>query len=393
MLLALLLALVCFAMPAAAPAAMPAAAPATMPARAEAPARLEDSVYVYDVFRGEPGCQEVVDRLKALQLRPAVVLSVDAGSGFLMDSTEGQERVRCGLQYLRSTSHTVKALLIQDVWFLEHIDEAARRAGVVAEFAARNPGLLAGMQIDVEPYAVSQWGCRSVEQRRAAMRDLLRLLGEIRRQLRGLPLALAAAWWYPLVGRELPEASPDQLFQFADEIYLMAYGDEGGPLVGGTLERVLGRLNAPEFFSGRGRVYIGLATYEFRSPAQLDATIEAVHRRLALRPNFGGTVVFHAASRFDVPLVHMLSGTVTDSEGHGLPEVEIAAADLRSQSNSCGQFGLRGLPGAQAEVVLRKQGYRTRKVPVQLSPPGEEKQLGKIVLEKEPAPPASEPRP
>ncbi len=350
-----------------------------------APTRLgEDAVYVYDVFRDASVCADVVARLRQLPLRRTVILSVEQGSEFILDRAKGEPLLACVLQHLRASARTVKALLLQDPSFLAKGEEAVRRAVLVGEFAARHPRQLSGAQVDVEPYTVEKWSCCNAEERRRALRDLHQLLGRVRRQLRGLPLGVAAPWWYPAVTRELPEAAPEAFLEVADELYLMAYGDEGGPLVGGEAERVLARVDAPEFFPGSGRVHIALATYEFRSPAHFQAELEKVRRRLAAWPTFAGTAVFHAASGFNFPLARLVSGTVTDEAGDGLPDVEIEAAGIRGRTNMCGQFLLRGLPDGKAELILRKEGFRTRLFPVQGRDPGTIAELGNMAMEKEP---------
>lgn len=345
----------------------------------------EDSVYVYDVFRGTPGCGELLDRLRALPLRPTVILSIEQGPEFVLDRPNGAEQLACVVRQLRASSRKVKALFLQDPAFLERGEEAVRRAALLRAFASRHPRQLSGVQVDLEPYASEKWSCCGVEERRAQMRNLHQLLLRVRRELRRLPLGLAAAWWYPAL-REVPEAWPKALFGVADEIYLMVYGDEGGPLVGGTADRVLERLTAPELFAGRGRIHIALATYEFASPPQFQAELQTLRWRLAWWRNFAGTAIFHAASAFNVPLLHLVSGTVTDQDGRSLSGVEIEAAGIRGHSDQCGQFSLRGLPAPQAELLLSKPGFRTQKLSIELAPPGAVRELGNIVLERDEGP-------
>lgn len=340
----------------------------------------EDAVYVYDVFRDKPDCTELVGRLKALPLRPTIILSVEQGPEYILDRPNGERDLACVLKHLRSTSRKVKALLLQAPVFLDRGEEVVRRAALLGAFATRYRGYLSGVQVDVEPYTIEDWGCCSVEKRRAILRDLHQLLSRVRRNLGGLSLGVVAPWWYPVV-RDLPEAGPEALFLVADEIYLMAYGDEGGPVMGGTAERILARVDAPEFFAGKGRMYIALATYEFRSADHLQAELETLRRRLASRTSFAGTAIFHAASPFNVPLARFLSGTVTDSQGKGLPDAEIEAEGIKARTNTCGQFSLARLTGPKVEMTVRKPGFRARKVQAELAPPGVVRELGNIALE------------
>lgn len=271
---------------------------------------LEDAVYVYHVFRGTDDCQEVVARLRKLPLRPTVILSVERGREFILDRPNGEQLLDCVLGSLRASSRSVKALLLQAPSFLEKKrKEAVRRAKLLGDFWARHPGKLAGVQINVEPHQGDQWREGDTAHRRARLRSLTELLCSIRPHLRGLPLGVAVAWWYPAAAEELPEAAPAALFAVVDEIYLMTYGGKQGPRVGGTADRVLARVDRPEVFSGPGRVYVVLATYEFRSPAHLHEELGKMRRRLALRTNFAGTAVFHASSPFNLPQKRSTSST------------------------------------------------------------------------------------
>ncbi len=341
----------------------------------------EDAVYVYDAFRGARNCVEVAARVKQLPLRRTIILSIEQGREFLLDRPGGEALLECVLDSLRASSQTAKALFLQDPSLLRRRVEAVRRAALLGRFVARHPGKLAGAQVDVEPYATEDWSCGNNEERGALMHSLAELLRQVREQLAGLPLSLAAGWWYPALGKEIPEASPAALFDALDEIYLMAYGDPGGPVVGGSAARVLDRIGAPEFFTAPGRVHVALATYEFHSQEQLQAELETIRRRLAAQPRFGGTAVFHAGGLFDAPLVRIVSGTTTDAAGRGLAGVRVEADGMRGTSNRCGQFSLRGL-APRTQLVLRKPGFRARRLPVELPEPGLPRDLGKVVMER-----------
>ena len=347
-------------------------------------ARAEDEVYVYDLFVEGANCGTALARLKKLPLRPTLILSIEQGKRFVLDDPGGERLLACVLDHLHGSDRTVKAMLLQDPSFTERTGEAVRRAARLGQFVRRHPGRLAGAHIDVEPYTTEAWSCGDVEERRRLVQELHQLLNLVRRQLRGLPLGLAVPWWFPRISDEVPEAAPEALFNVADEIYLMTYGDKGGPVVGGTPGRVLRRVDAPEFFSGTGRIYIALASYEFPSADELEAAVGTVHQRLNRYPNFAGTAVFHAASVFNAPLLRLVSGKVVDEAGEDLAGVEIRAGGIRKRSNKCGKFSLGGVPEVQPELVLEKPGFRTRKVPIRLAAPGRIRELGNIVLEKSP---------
>src|SRR3990167_2710359 len=109
----------------------------------------------------------------------------------------------------------------------------------------------------------------------------------------------ACRWMWSRMGtNDGKKAAPEALFQEADELYLMAYGDgdstEGGDAPTSLPARIAGAYG----FSGAGRTHVVLATYEFPSQNRLQAELKKVRRALASRPNFAGTAVFHANSSY-----------------------------------------------------------------------------------------------
>lgn len=352
-----------------------------LPAWAETrPVGPEDAVYLYDIFRGTPGCQDLAERLSSQPLRSTVILSVEQGPDFLLDRPDGEAVLACALRNLQAASRNGKALFLQAPEFLKQPQEAVRRAALLGDFSARYPGLLAGVQVNIEPYVTKGWNSASLAERRRILASLASLLGELREPLLGLPLGLAVGWWYPAVAAELPEAAPSAWLRVADEVYVMAYGDQGGPLVGGSAQRVLERVDPDSFFSGPGRVHLAVAAYEFRSPQHLDRELTSLRHRLTSYPAFAGTAVFHAASPFDVPLVRIIAGTVKDHRNRRLAGVVVRAGKLRTRTDESGQFYLRGLRGTRAELVISRPGFSTRSKKVELAAPGRELDLGKITL-------------
>lgn len=354
----------------------------TQPAPTKSLRATDEAVFIYDIFQGRPTCPEVVDRLKKLPLRRTLILSIEQGAEFLLDRPFGRELLNCVLVNLPPPAKSVKALFLQDVSFMKNDHEAVRRAALLRRFVHDFPGKLAAAQIDVEPYATEDWGCGTNADRRALGRSLGGLLRKVRTQLDGFPLGLDAGWWYAAVGKEIPEVAPVNLFKSVDELYLMVYGDPGGPVVGGSADRILERLDAPMFFSGPGRVYVGLASYEYKSPQHLQSEMRRIHGRLAVRKNFAGFAIFHAGIAFNAPLVRMISGVVNGPDGRGLAGVTVEAGRVRGTSNRCGQYGLRGLPGPGAQVVLRKESYQTEQRTVESLKPGEPFDLGIIQMKR-----------
>lgn len=260
----------------------------------------EDAVYVYDLFQKAKNCPELFARLRKLPLRPTVILSIEQGPEFVLDRPRGEEQLTCVLRFLRGSARKVKALFLQDPTFLENSQEAVRRAALLGDYSARHPEELDGAQVDVEPHADTKWETNSPEERRTMLRNLQDLLRQVRTQLRGLPLGAAVPWWYASEELNLPEAAPGALFQVADELYLMVYGDPGEPPVGGSADSVLEHLAAAQTFSGGGAIYVVLAAHEFLSPAHLQAELKKVRSSLAGERTFAGTAVFHATSTFQV---------------------------------------------------------------------------------------------
>lgn len=342
----------------------------------------DEAVFIYDAFQGRTTCQQVVNHLKKLPLRRTLILSIEQGPEFLLDRLGGDALLNCVLSSLPPPAQQVKALFLQDVSFMQNDKEAVRRAALLRRFVHEYPGKLAAAQMDVEPYATEEWGCGTNSNRRALARSMVGLLRKVRTQLDGFPLGLDAGWWYAAVGKEIPEVAPANLFKSVDELYLMVYGDPGGPVVGGSAERILERLDAPMFFAGPGRVYVALASYEYKSPQHLQEQMRSIQGRLAKRKTFAGFAIFHAANAFNAPLVRMISGVVNGPDGRGLAGVTVESGRFRGTSNRCGQYGLRGLPGPGAQVILRRDGYQTEQRTVEALKLGEPHDLGIIQLKR-----------
>jgi len=354
----------------------------TQSRKAKSARATDEAVFVYDAFQGRPTCPEVVERLKKLPLRLTLILSIEQGPEFLLDRPGGRELLDCVASNLPPPAKKVKVLFLQDISFIKNDKEAVRRAAALRRFVHDFPGKLAAAQMDIEPYATEDWGCGNTAGQRALARAMLGLLRKIRTQLDGFPLGLDSGWWYAAVGHDIPELAPAVLFRVVDEMYLMVYGDPGGPVVGGSAERILERLDKPMFFPGPGRVYVALGSYEYRSPQHLQSEISKIQRKLAARPTFAGFAVFHARSEFNAPLVRMISGVVHGPDGKGLAGVTVESGRTRGASNRCGQFGLRGLPGPGAQVILKKAPYQDEQLAVESLKPGEPHDFGIIKMKR-----------
>jgi len=260
----------------------------------------EDGVYVYNLFREANNCLELFGRLRRLTLRPTVILSIEEGPEFVLDRPDGEEQLGCVLSFLRGSQRRVKAMFLQDPVFLRDSREAVRRAALLGEFAGRHPGELAGAKVDVEPHTDTTWESGNTAERRGLLEGLHSLLRQVRPHLNGLPLGAAIPWWYAAAGTEFPEAAPRELFQAADELYFMLYGDDRTP---NRLDvaRLFDWVGAAPEFSESGRVYVVLATYQFPTKARLETGLRQIRRLLGSNRNFAGTAVFHAGSGFARP--------------------------------------------------------------------------------------------
>ena len=348
------------------------------PARAQAK-KLEDSSFVYGIFADHPTCEQVEQRLAAAPLRPAVLLSVENGQGFLLDQAGGADLLQCALQSLAGAGRTAKALLLQDPSFLERTDESARRMRLLGEFAAAHRKLLAGAVIDIEPYVEERWSCATHAGKREIGGRYLDLLRQLKAASGTLPVEAAVPWWYVL-NDDIPELLPGTILGAADGVYFMVYGDEGGPVVDGQAEKVFDRMPAEKLGTRRGKVYIALATYESVSAAELEAELGAVRGHYAAVRSFAGTAVFHATSEYNAPLVRVLSGVVADSEGNGLAAAQVECCGVKAVTNACGKFTLKGIPEERATLRISKEGYAPRAVEVTLFAPGRERELPPILL-------------
>jgi hypothetical protein len=341
----------------------------------------EDAIFVYDVFAGAPACPQIEQRLAAMPLRPTVILSIEQGREFLLSSAEGTARLTCALAWLQRHDHRVKAMLVQDRSFINMHDAAVRRMGLLAQYAQHQP--IAGAVIDVEPYSDPDWGCSANVKRRALISRYKALLRDLRQAADPLPLETAEPWWAGSL-KDVPEMQPSVLFQDVSGMYLMLYGDEGGPLVGNSTDGIAARVPPDGVYFGArqalGRVYLGLATYEAASPEALNRAIASLQERYSGVPGFAGTAIFHAGSTYNAPLVRIVAGQVVDATGEGVAGAEVELAGIKTHTGTCGNFELRGVQSPAGELQVRNSGYETQSRHVQVSQPGRETEAGVITL-------------
>jgi hypothetical protein len=286
----------------------------------------------------------------------------------------------CALTKLRDTSHPVKALMLQDPSFLERKDESIRRAKVLAEFQKKTKLPIEGIVIDIEPYVEERWSCAALPERRRIGSDFLDLLRELKNASGKLTVDAVIPWWYTL-NDDIPELLPSSILKAADGVYFMIYGDEGGPVVNGEAQRIFRRLPDTTIASEHGRVYLALAAYESRSPADIEKEIGAVRDHYAEMRGFGGIAIFHASSSYNAPLVRVVSGVITDASGKGVSHAVVECSGIKTEANACGKFTVRGMPTSDGTLTVSAPGYETKTLAVDLPDPGRERELKPIQLQ------------
>jgi hypothetical protein len=253
--------------------------------------------------------------------------------------------------------------------------------------AAGRPGF-AGLHLDIEPHTEEPWQCADVPARAEMVRGLQRVFGAVARRIAaegsGLRLSAALPWWLGPLSEQIREAAPAGWLADLDEVVLMVYGDPGGPLVGETPAAVLRRVDDTRLWAdlpaGRG-LRIGLASYEYRDPAALEAALRTVDAALAPRPGFRGLAVFAHGQPYDAPLVTSVEGRLVDPGGRPVAGVRVRAGDQETWSNRCGLFSLRRLPPPAAEVVATVDGFGPTRFTVAGLVPGRHRELPPVVLE------------
>jgi hypothetical protein len=324
-----------------------------------------------------------------------VYLSVEDGPRFLLDDPAAVARLSDVLDVARTRfGLAVEAMLLQDTHWIADVPGAERRVSAVLRFdearrRAGRPGF-DGLHFDVEPYADEAWTCAGEEERAAIvgrLHTLFEHLAVITRQSAASRLRITAAfpWWIGALSGRMPRMAPRAWLASLDEVVLMAYGDPGGPMVGGSAATVLRRLNDARLWSdvpsGRG-VRIGLATYEYPDARALSATIRRVSDELGSRAEFRGIAVFAHGHAFNGPLTGSLEGRVSDREGTALAGAVVRGAEQASRTTRCGTFSLGGLPRGDVEIVVRADGFVDSRVVARDLVPGRIRELPRIVLDR-----------
>ncbi|MCL4288458.1 MAG: hypothetical protein KJ006_12550 [Thermoleophilia bacterium] len=232
------------------------------------------------------------------------------GSGSLTDFTvaAGFERVylyaqggfgphvRAAIADLGAAGVAVEALGGERRW------ATVRRGGMIGfvrsarRYQRRAPAdaRLAGVHVDVEPYALRAWDRHP----RRVRREYLAALRAARRAAGPLPLAADIPFWFDgirLGGMSLAAAA----IRATDAVTVMAYRD--------SADRVIDLAEREVRIAGRhgSRATVGVETGDHDPPsitffeegrAALAAALAAIDARLGARPGYGGTAVHHYGS-------------------------------------------------------------------------------------------------
>lgn len=357
------------------------------------------AVWVYDLPRWSEAQWEV----KAAALPPGtrhLYASLEDGARFLLDDRFPAADIQRTVGWLRERAGIgVRAVILQDSRWLDDPEGAVRRVSRVLELNRLFPDrAFAGVHADVEPWLLDAWECGGMAERRGLLRRLQALLARAASAIppprkgpsRGggrLPLSASLPWWIGSLSADIPEASPRRFFDSLDEIVLTAYGEPGGPLVGGSARALSQRLEDVRLWRdippGKG-IRIGLATYEYESADDLVAAARGVDRAFGRHRAYRGTAIFHAAGAYGAPLTASIRGLVRDAAGQPAARARVQIGERQTATNRCGRFVLRDLHLSGGDLEVGGGGIQGTVVPVTGLVPGQELELPPIVVHRSP---------
>ena len=322
--------------------------------------------------------------------------SLEEGPRFLLEEEFRAAEIQRLVGFLReSFGIAVYALILQDTRWLDNPEGAVQRVDRVLRLNGLRPDqAFVGVHVNVEPQTLEEWECGGLAVRRGLVQKLLGLLARIRQAIathsppvpggkERLLVSAALPWWIGSLSAEIPEASPGRWLEHLDELVLMAYGDPGGPVVGGSARALLTRLEDGRLWqslpAGKG-IRIGLATYEYANGADLLAVSRELDRVLGRRPGYRGTAIFHHGGGYGAPLVASLRGLVRDPEGRPVVRARVKIGDRQTATNRCGRFVFRDLPYPRVELQVGGMGLQSLTVPVSGLAPGREIEIPPVTV-------------
>ena len=326
-----------------------------------------------------------------------VYASLEEGPRFLLDDEFRAGDIQRLVGALRERSGiAVHAMILQDTRWLDDPGGARERLARVLALNRYAPDqAFAGVHVDVEPHTLEDWECGGIPERRGLVQKLQTLLTRLASAIPPpgkngggrLRLSAALPWWIGSLSAEIPEASPRRFFESVDEIVLMAYGDPGGPLVGGSARALLQRLEDARLWrdvpAGKG-IRVGLATYEYASAGDLLAAVRELDKALGRHAGYRGTAIFHAGGSYGAPLAASVRGLVQDGAGQPVAGARVKVGERQSATSRCGQFVFRDLPSPRVELEVGGIGIQSITVPVTGLTPGRELEIAPILMRRRP---------
>jgi hypothetical protein len=354
------------------------------------------AVWVYDFPRWSEGRWEA----NVAALPPGtrhLYVSVEDGPNFLPKNelqAADLQRIVGALQ--ERPGILTHATILQDTRWLDEPDGARERLDRILELNRGWPErAFAGVHVDLPFQALEDWECGGIPEHRALLQKLQTLLARMASTIppagkggRGRPsLSVALPWWIGALPADIPEASPRRLFENVDEVVLTAYGDPGGPLVGGSAQTLLARLEDDRLWkdvpAGKG-IRVGLATYEYASASDLLATAKELDRRFSRQKAYRGTAIFHSSGTYGAPLTASLRGLVRDAAGQPVARARVKIGQRQIATNRCGRFAARDLSASGVTLEVGSIGFQGVSVPVAGLAAGQELEIPPIVLHRTP---------
>src|SRR5574337_972306 len=319
--------------------------------------------------------------------------SVEDGPNLLLKDTFRSTDIQRLVRILREHSGILThATILQDTrWLDDRAGAEERLAQVLALNRTRPDSAFAGVHVDVEFHTLEDWECGGIPERRVLLQKLQGLLARMASAIppagkvppqAGSRLQLTATlpWWIAALPADIPEASPRRFFESLDAIILMAYGDPGGPLVGGSAQALLPRLEDARLWkdipTGKG-IRIGLATYEYASAGELLATVKELDMAFGRQKAYRGTAIFHSTGMYGAPLTASLRGLVQDAGGQPVAHARVKVGQRQIATNRCGRFVVRDLPAA-VTLEVGGIGFQGVAVPVAGLTAGQELEVAPI---------------
>jgi len=259
-------------------------------------AAAERAAYFYEVQNvSQADWQRQIAKWHSEGITQAIV-SLEAGSTLLLEEPRHSQRLAELFTLAAAIGIRIEGLILQHPSWALRPQAARERLRIVVEFMRRYPGLMDGVQIDVEVYTAPELFAPQT-----AWQKFTALVSALREELTDAPgnirLTAALPWWaaYALSADELRTITAA-----LDGIVFMAYGEVGGEPVAADVATFRRKVHpALELLSGRGTTLrVGVAKYEHPSPLALARHAQKLEELLEGMPGFAGIAYFHESAEF-----------------------------------------------------------------------------------------------